>query len=192
MIFFSKATVARRVLCYSALIVGSALTTFSCGHVEEAAPADQHSTATTEQMAIQAAAELADIKQPNGKPVNIHLVNMINSTIDIANHYRIRINKLSKAEQQEDQKEIIKLKSQPESSANNERIAILMGFKNLSEFEKLSRYHDSEKLLLQQEDPEYFKLSTQDQTTTTERILSHHRRNGDHYFVQPNGIQKSS
>ncbi|TFZ62788.1 hypothetical protein E4631_24460 [Hymenobacter sp. UV11] len=128
------------------------------------------------------------LKQPNGAPVNVHVVNMANLAIDRANRYQRLLNTLSK-EQQKAHRLAFQLLCQTATPTqrDQERLAQMLGFRNRAESEELLTQTRWEYTLLQQEDPAYFALSKAEQLAIYQAINTSNRLNGGPTFVRPTG-----
>ena len=166
------------------------LLTVGCQKMDEqaVAPKDtQQQVASSEDITRQALAELAVLRQPNGKLINKHFINMVDLGIEHANKYTVVMNSLSKSEQKERQEKVASLLKLPASSEGVVTTALLMGYKSAAEYDAFRNQYAEEKRLLNSEDPDFKKLSTEDVRFMIKAIQAHHRRNGYHDFVSVAG-----
>ncbi len=166
------------------------LLTVGCQKMDEqaVAPKDaQQQVASPEDINRQALAELAVLRQRNGKLINKHFINMVDLGIENANKYTAVMNSLSKSEQKERQEKVDNLLKLPASNEGVVTTALLMGYKSAAEYDAFRNQYAEEKRLLNSEDPDFKKLSAEDVMFMIKAIHAHHRRNGYHDFARFKG-----
>jgi Zn-dependent protease with chaperone function len=126
------------------------------------------------------------LKQPNGRPINVHLLNFINLCTESTNHYMLRMQSLSEEQRLANSAKIDSLVARRDSSrTTQEQLAKLQGFASLKERRALDERTFSEHRLLRLEDPGFFKMSAQDQRAAHKFASDYIRRTGGPSVVPP-------
>lgn len=128
--------------------------------------------------------ELAGLTQPNGKPVNPHLAAMVALSIERANRYNRFYNCYTPAQEKALHERTTSLQQQPQDAQVLEQLVRLEGYTNFQEYQAAETKHEAERALLTKEDPNYFKLSAQEQKAIYGLILDYYHTHKLYPIVQ--------
>ncbi|HET9505559.1 MAG TPA: hypothetical protein VFO93_18595 [Hymenobacter sp.] len=159
-----------RYLLAAPLLAAGLLSLAACERPQAVAPAERSTTALLTE---------TKLTQPNGRPINVHLVNTVNLNTEVANHYMRLMNSLSAAQQQAREATLADLQARPDSTrATREQLARLFGFASLEEQTALDQKWQLENQLAHQEDPAFYRMSKLEQLAVYKLIIEHNRRTG--------------
>ena len=164
----------------------------ACEHQQASQPNMQASHPNMSNMSpIVALLTKTTLKQPNGRPINVHLLNIVNLSVEPVNRYMWRLHSLPEEQRQATRTAVDSLIARRDSSrVTQEQLAKLTGFASLEEKTVYDKKLYNEHKLLRLEDPGFFQMSKQDQLAVHNFIRDYNRRtNGPSITPQP-GILK--